>query len=144
MADFGGNDFPHRSYSWRSYLCRRLTTSQRNVEGGHQCVAWLAFPCSSFLFTSGFPWFLAWTIWVDGLGLAVRDIVGMRVSISFSDSLLSSALTIRCRIVEYATREQAQNAVNTLSNQSLMGRLVYVREVRPRPNVCASLSHCVR
>ncbi|RMJ26290.1 RNP domain-containing protein [Aspergillus sp. HF37] len=33
-------------------------------------------------------------------------------------------------IVEYATREQAQNAVNTLSNQSLMGRLVYVREDR--------------
>lgn len=33
------------------------------------------------------------------------------------------------RIVEYATREQAQNAVNTLSNQTLMGRLVYVREV---------------
>lgn len=32
-------------------------------------------------------------------------------------------------IVEYATREQAQNAVNTLSNQNLMGRLVYVREV---------------
>jgi RNA recognition motif-containing protein len=31
--------------------------------------------------------------------------------------------------VEYATREQAQNAVNTLSNQNLMGRLVYVREV---------------
>jgi hypothetical protein len=34
------------------------------------------------------------------------------------------------RIVEYANRDQAQNAVNTLSNQSLMGRLVYVREVR--------------
>lgn len=33
------------------------------------------------------------------------------------------------RIVEYATREQAQQAVSTLSNQSLMGRLVYVREV---------------
>ena len=33
------------------------------------------------------------------------------------------------RIVEYATRDQAQNAVNTLSNQNLMGRLVYVREV---------------
>ena len=31
--------------------------------------------------------------------------------------------------MEYATREQAQNAVNTLSNQNLMGRLVYVREV---------------
>ncbi|KAI4156456.1 MAG: hypothetical protein LQ340_000271 [Diploschistes diacapsis] len=35
-----------------------------------------------------------------------------------------------CRIVEYATRDQAQNAVNTLSNQNLMGRLVYVREDR--------------
>ncbi|KAJ5732618.1 hypothetical protein N7493_004099 [Penicillium malachiteum] len=33
-------------------------------------------------------------------------------------------------IVEYATREQAQNAVNSLSNQNLMGRLVYVREDR--------------
>ena len=34
------------------------------------------------------------------------------------------------RIVEYATRDQAQQAVNTLSNRDLMGRLVYVREVR--------------
>ena len=40
-------------------------------------------------------------------------------------------LTGDIRIVEYATRDQAQNAVNTLSNQSLMGRLVYVREVLP-------------
>jgi RNA recognition motif-containing protein len=32
--------------------------------------------------------------------------------------------------VEYATREQAQNAVASLSNQNLMGRLVYVREDR--------------
>jgi predicted lipid-binding transport protein (Tim44 family) len=32
--------------------------------------------------------------------------------------------------VEYATREQAQAAVATLSNQNLMGRLVYVREDR--------------
>jgi hypothetical protein len=31
--------------------------------------------------------------------------------------------------VEYATREQAQQAVAQLSNQNLMGRLVYVREV---------------
>lgn len=38
-------------------------------------------------------------------------------------------LTLR-RIVEYATRDQAQQAVSTLSNQNLMGRLVYVREVR--------------
>jgi len=33
-------------------------------------------------------------------------------------------------IVEYATREQAQHAIATLSNQNLMGRLIYVREVR--------------
>ena len=40
-------------------------------------------------------------------------------------------------IVEYATREQAQQAVNTLSNQNLMGRLVYVREVRiPTESLC--------
>ena len=31
--------------------------------------------------------------------------------------------------MEYATRDQAQAAINTLSNQNLMGRLVYVREV---------------
>ncbi|KAK5952925.1 g-strand binding protein [Knufia fluminis] len=35
-----------------------------------------------------------------------------------------------CGIVEYATRDQAQQAIATLSNQSLMGRLVYVREDR--------------
>ncbi|KAI6779667.1 RNA-binding domain-containing protein [Emericellopsis cladophorae] len=33
-------------------------------------------------------------------------------------------------IVEYATRDQAQQAVAQLSNQNLMGRLVYVREDR--------------
>lgn len=44
-----------------------------------------------------------------------------------------------CRIVEYATREQAQQAVNTLSNQNLMGRLVYVREVSStKPTVACS------
>lgn len=39
-------------------------------------------------------------------------------------------LIFSIRIVEYATREQAQHAVNTLTNQTLMGRQVYVREVR--------------
>jgi RNA recognition motif-containing protein len=43
-----------------------------------------------------------------------------------------------CGIVEYATKDEAQNAINTLSNRSLMGRLIYVREVssltlRPSP-----------
>lgn len=69
------------------------------------------------------------TVWVDGLGLDVRDIVGMRVSLP--KKIHSKNDANRSRIVEYATREQAQNAVNTLSNQNLMGRLVYVREVFP-------------
>lgn len=33
--------------------------------------------------------------------------------------------------MEYATQDQAQTAIQTLSNKELMGRLVYVREVRP-------------
>lgn len=44
-------------------------------------------------------------------------------------------LTGFIRIVEYATRDQAQTAVNTLSNQNLMGRLVYVREVTAPNNI---------
>ncbi|KAI9712418.1 MAG: hypothetical protein M1820_001631 [Bogoriella megaspora] len=44
--------------------------------------------------------------------------------------LLPNGMSKGCGIVEYATREQAQQAVNTLSNQNLMGRLVYVREDR--------------
>jgi RNA recognition motif-containing protein len=34
-----------------------------------------------------------------------------------------------CGIVEYATKDEAQNAIQTLSNRNLMGRLIYVREV---------------
>lgn len=48
---------------------------------------------------------------------------------SMSLTCMTCSLTL-CRIVEYATRDQAQQAVSTLSNQNLMGRLVYVREVR--------------
>lgn len=54
--------------------------------------------------------------------------VGMRVSKHHLPRCHSPPLTLY-RIVEYATRDQAQAAVNTLSNQNLMGRLVYVREV---------------
>ncbi|TKA30318.1 hypothetical protein B0A50_02545 [Salinomyces thailandicus] len=44
--------------------------------------------------------------------------------------LLPNGMSKGCGIVEYATRDQAQTAINTLSNQNLMGRLVYVREDR--------------
>ena len=41
--------------------------------------------------------------------------------------------------MEFATRDQAQTAINTLSNQNLMGRLIYVREVRHYPRARGSL-----
>jgi len=75
--------------------------------------------------------------WIDGLGLGGPDNVGMRVSFPSLWSILGGRISWNMvsdrnlfRIVEYATREQAQQAVATLSNQNLMGRLVYVREVR--------------
>jgi hypothetical protein len=49
-----------------------------------------------------------------------------RLSLAFGILICS----LKRSIVEYATREQAQTAVATLSNQNLMGRLIYVREVR--------------
>ena len=75
-------------------------------------------------FLSGF--FLK-DVWIDGLGLVVRGFcrdAGKSIRSRPQRSMLT-----RSRIVEYATRDQAQTAVNTLSNQNLMGRLVYVREV---------------
>ncbi len=83
-------------------------------------------------------WFYFVGRWIDGLDLVhgfCRD-AGMlllsRFAHAFSDC--------RCRIVEYATRDQAQQAIQTLSNQSLMGRLVYVREVCNPSIVCSC--HC--
>jgi hypothetical protein len=35
--------------------------------------------------------------------------------------------------VEYATKEGARAAIDTLSNQNLMGRLIYIREARQPP-----------
>lgn len=49
--------------------------------------------------------------------------------VSFPSFIYTPSELIQSSIVEYATRDQAQNAIQTLSNQSLMGRLVYVREV---------------
>lgn len=72
-------------------------------------------------------WFYFVGRWIDGLDLVLgffcRD-AGMLIL-----STGHVALTDFRRIVEYATRDQAQQAIQTLSNQSLMGRLVYVREV---------------
>ncbi|EEB06488.2 RNA-binding protein [Schizosaccharomyces japonicus yFS275] len=43
---------------------------------------------------------------------------------------LPNGLSKGCGIVEYSTRDEARRAVAMLSNQKLMGRLIYVREDR--------------
>ncbi|CAI9637570.1 unnamed protein product [Alternaria burnsii] len=61
----------------------------------------------------------------------LKDFMRQAGEVLFADVLLlPNGMSKGCGIVEYATREQAQNAVASLSNQNLMGRLVYVREDR--------------
>ncbi|KAK2053368.1 RNA-binding domain-containing protein [Colletotrichum caudatum] len=61
----------------------------------------------------------------------LKDFMRQAGEVLFADVLLlPNGMSKGCGIVEYATRDQAQNAVATLSNQNLMGRLVYVREDR--------------
>ena len=78
-----------------------------------------------------------WSFWLCiGLDVGLTDWDFVRGICRDAGTLYSAspdmdARTDFNRIVEYATREQAQQAVNTLSNQNLMGRLVYVREVCP-------------
>ncbi|OIW26830.1 RNA-binding domain-containing protein [Coniochaeta ligniaria NRRL 30616] len=62
----------------------------------------------------------------------LKDFMRSAGEVLFADVLLlpNGMSKVGFNIVEYATREQAQNAVATLSNQNLMGRLVYVREDR--------------
>ena len=85
VADLGGGMISaFRLYSWRGSLCRCLTTSQWNVEGGRQYVAWLAFFFYFLLLVLPF----AWIDWVDGMDLAFRVLVGMRVCIHSPTSRL--------------------------------------------------------
>lgn len=61
----------------------------------------------------------------------LKDFMRQAGEVIFADVLLlPNGMSKGCGIVEYATKEQAQHAVQTLSNQNLMGRLVYVREDR--------------
>lgn len=61
----------------------------------------------------------------------LKDFMRQAGEVLFADVLLlPNGMSKGCGIVEYANREQAQHAVATLSNQNLMGRLVYVREDR--------------
>jgi len=61
----------------------------------------------------------------------LKDFMRQAGEVLYADVLLlPNGMSKGCGIVEYATRDQAQAAVATLSNQNLMGRLVYVREDR--------------
>ncbi|KAK6388884.1 hypothetical protein LTR65_007164 [Meristemomyces frigidus] len=61
----------------------------------------------------------------------LKDFMRKAGEVLYADVLeLPNGMSKGCGIVEYATRDQAQEAINTLSNQNLMGRLVYVREDR--------------
>lgn len=70
----------------------------------------------SFLFSLLFFWNL-----VNRGSLA--EFVGMWVCFLYLDKSHS------CRIVEYSTRDEAQNAIQTLSNTSFMNRQIFIREV---------------
>ncbi|PHH53721.1 putative RNA-binding protein [Ceratocystis fimbriata CBS 114723] len=65
----------------------------------------------------------------------LKDFMRQSGEVLFADVLLlPNGMSKGCGIVEYATKEQAQNAVQALSNKNLMGRLIYVREDRePEP-----------
>jgi RNA recognition motif-containing protein len=61
----------------------------------------------------------------------LKDFMRQAGNVLYADVLqLANGRSKGCGIVEYATQEEAQKAVETLSNQELMGRLVYVREDR--------------
>ncbi|KAK0253186.1 g-strand binding protein, partial [Friedmanniomyces endolithicus] len=61
----------------------------------------------------------------------LKDFMRQAGDVVFADVLLlANGMSKGCGIVEYASRDEAQTAITTLSNQNLMGRLVYVREDR--------------
>lgn len=53
----------------------------------------------------------------------------MRVSFVTFETLRPTQLTDVCSIVEFASSEDAQRAVRELSEQPLLGRPVFIREV---------------
>jgi RNA recognition motif-containing protein len=44
--------------------------------------------------------------------------------------MLPNGMSKGCGIVEYSTREEAQRAIQTLSNTTFMGRQIFIREDR--------------
>ncbi|KAK9457021.1 RNA-binding domain-containing protein [Dipodascopsis uninucleata] len=75
------------------------------------------------VYVGNLPYDVKWT--------QLKDFMRKAGDVVFADVLtLPNGMSKGCGIVEYATREQAEHAINTLSNQPLMGRVIYVREDR--------------
>ncbi|EPY52735.1 RNA-binding protein [Schizosaccharomyces cryophilus OY26] len=75
-------------------------------------------------------------VYVGNLSFQVRwyelkDFMKQAGHVLYAEILnLPNGLSKGCGIIEYSTSEEAQRAVETLSNQKFMGRLIYVREDR--------------
>jgi RNA recognition motif-containing protein len=50
--------------------------------------------------------------------------------------MLPNGMSKGCGIVEYATRDEAQHSIATLSNTTFMGRQIFIREVL---NLCFTI-----
>ncbi|KAK9476530.1 hypothetical protein V1514DRAFT_285131 [Lipomyces japonicus] len=79
------------------------------------------------VYVGNLPYEVKWT--------QLKDFMRSAGEVLHADVLtLPNGMSKGCGVVEYATREDAQNAIATLTNQSLLGRNVYVREDRELTN----------
>jgi len=111
-SNFGGGAAPHRSFEERAAAREQMMSSLRESSQQDRRV-----------YVGNLSYDVKWH--------HLKDFMRSAGEVLFADVLLlPNGMSKGCGIVEYATREQAQQAVTTLSNQNLMGRLVYVREDR--------------
>ncbi|KAK2938966.1 RNA recognition motif domain [Fusarium oxysporum f. sp. vasinfectum] len=109
-AGYGGQA-PHRSYEERAVAREQMMNNIRETSQQDRRV-----------YVGNLSYDVKWH--------HLKDFMRQAGEVLFADVLLlPNGMSKGCGIVEYATREQAQAAVATLSNQNLMGRLVYVREL---------------
>lgn len=70
-------------------------------------------------------------------GLYARRYTGTKIVLMVAGEVvhadvltLPNGMSKGCGVVEYATASEAQRAIAELSNQTIAGRIVYIREVR--------------
>ncbi|KAK2612141.1 g-strand binding protein [Conoideocrella luteorostrata] len=107
-----GGQVPHRSYEERAAAREQMMNNIRETSQQDRRV-----------YVGNLSYDVKWH--------HLKDFMRQAGEVLFADVLLlPNGMSKGCGIVEYATRDQAQAAVAQLSNQNLMGRLVYVREDR--------------